>query len=250
MPVFNRKLFHVIIISMLFSGGANAYSSFADPFYFIPSLAVEDAAISAAIESVTGKNIYAAYASGIIKDPRGKVSRHLCNGKDEILKVALIGGCSLVEDVSTSIIDTEYYIRRGNKLIKVDVKNAKKFISEPTTQRVITKNNPLISKYQCKDKLMHGSSTSCFVYKMAPFIFSDVSHRQSVIKALENPCQYLTLLEDARRISGYKNPRINFLAEYAESSRHILDCKKNSPETFSTTVDIDTQSVLVIRNKK
>ncbi|MGW9797007.1 hypothetical protein [Serratia sp. 121840015-1] len=248
MSVFSRKLCY--FLSMLFSGGVNAYSSFADPFYFIPSLAVQDAATSAAIESVTGKNIYEAYAKGIINDPRGKVSVHLCNGKDETLKEALIGGCSLVEDVSVSILDTEYYIKRGNQLIKIDIKKSKDFITETTTQRVITKENPLIQKHQCKNGLMHDVPTSCFVYKMAPFIFSNLSHKQKIIKALENPCASLTPLEKARKMSGYPNPRIPFLAEYAESSRHILDCNKNAPETFSTIVDTDTQSVLVIRNKK
>ncbi|WP_164120345.1 hypothetical protein [Serratia marcescens] len=122
MPLFSRKLCY--FLSLLFSGGVNAYSSFADPYYFIPPLAVQDAATSAAIESVTGKNIYEAYAKGIIKDPRGKVSVHLCNGKDETLKEALIGG-ALLEDVTVSILYTEYYIKRVNQLIKVDIKNIK-----------------------------------------------------------------------------------------------------------------------------
>ncbi|MEL5565940.1 hypothetical protein [Serratia ureilytica] len=248
MFVFSRILCYVLC--MLFSGGLNAYSSFADPFYFIPSLAVQDAATSAAIESVTGKNIYEAYAKGIIKDPKGRVSVRLCNGKDQTLKEALIGGCSLVEDVSVSILDIEYYIKRGNKLIKIDVKKSKDFITETMLQGVVTKENPLIKKYHCQYDLMYDFPISCFVYKMAPFIFSNLSHRHKIIKGLEHPCNSLTKLEKARKTSGYTNPKTPFLSEYAESSRHMLDCDKKAPETFSTILDTDTQSVLVIRNKK
>ncbi|HHR5885976.1 TPA: hypothetical protein ACS772_002243 [Providencia alcalifaciens] len=39
-----------------------------DSFGFIPSIAVQDAATSALMENITGKNIYAAYAIGLIKN--------------------------------------------------------------------------------------------------------------------------------------------------------------------------------------
>lgn len=205
----------VILTSLIFSGYTPAYSSFEDSFYFIPELSVEDAAISAAIQAITGKNIYQAAAMGLINDRKFR-SGHLCNGQDETLDDAIKGNCLLINGASKIAIGVD---------------------------------NPIIEQYGCRYKKMAGMPTSCFVYQLAPFLFDNIQYRQQVVLALESPCQYLTPLDQASQFSGFKYPHHKFLTQTAFDSFHILDCKKKRPETFSTTVDEKTQSILVIRNQ-
>ncbi len=240
-----------IILTPLFT---NAYSMHkGDLFHFIPSIAVQDAATSALMKNITGKNIYDAYASGLIrKNKNNKVSQHLCNGKDENISTALIGGCSLVEYDSFTVVDTKYYIDRDGKIVEIDVQDPNTTIS-PTT-RVTVKNiieaNPLIQQNNCNDYRINDTPTSCFVFKVAPFIFDNLQKRELIIKAMENPCASLTSVEDARKFINLKYPYIPYLGRTGGEARYILDCDTTYPETYSTIVDEKTQSILLIRNKK
>lgn len=240
-----------IVLTPFFSDAYSMHKD--DSFNFIPSIAVQDAATSALMENITGKNIYAAYADGLIKENKNnKVSQHLCNGKDKIVNTALVGGCSLVEYDSFTLVDTKHYINKNGEIVEIDVHDPKTIIA-PTT-RVTVKNiieaNPLIQQNNCNDYRINDTPTSCFVFKIAPFIFDNLQQRELVIKAMETPCTFLTSVEDATKFTNLKYPYIPYLGRTGGEARYILDCDTNKPETYSSIVDESTQSILLIRNKK
>nr|WP_181374719.1 hypothetical protein [Pectobacterium carotovorum] len=233
---------------------ANAYSMHkGDSFGFIPSIAVQDAATSALMENITGKNIYLAFTNGLITENKNKkVSQHLCNGKDEVVNTALIGGCSLVESDSFTLLETKHFINKNGEMIEIDVHDPNTIITPRmrVTPKYITEPNPLIKQNNCNDYQINGTPTSCFVFKIAPFVFDNLQQRELVINALENPCAFLTTVEDARKFTNSKYPYISYLGRTGGEARYILDCDTKNPETYSSIVDEKTQSILLIRNKK
>lgn len=246
----NVLMFSIVLIPFF----TNAYSMHkGDSFGFIPSIAVQDAATSALMENITGKNIYAAYAIGLIKNNKNnKVSQHLCNGQDEVINTALIGGCSLVEPDSFTLLETKHFINKNGEMVEIDVHDPNTIIT-PTmrvTVNYITEPNPLIRKNNCNDYRINDTPTSCFVFKIAPFIFDNLQQRELVINAMENPCAFLTSVEDAKKFTNLKYPYISYLGRTGGEARYILDCDTKNPETYSSIVDEKMQSILLIRNKK
>lgn len=246
----NLLIFSIVLLPF-FTSAYSIYKN--DSFHFIPSIAVQDAATSAAIEAITGKNIYDAYVTGLINaNSNNRVSMHLCNGEDENIDIALIGGCSLIEYDSFTLVNTKHYIQRNGELVEIDVHDPNTVITPTTriTVKNVIKENPLIQNNHCIENRINDIPTSCFVFKIASFIFNNQAQRELVIKAMENPCAYLTTIEDARKYTNSKYPYIPYLGRSGSDARYILDCDKATPESYSSVVDENTQSILLIRNKK